>query len=379
MCHLESLSLKRTWSLEGLLQDLSGKPIGDSNAEEGTQQNQKSFEPQALPEKDQDKRRENPAKERGLVKICDDGKKCIQPGVDPDSIDPSKNGSIQLKEPFHRTKIKDHRQKVQTRGCGLASHGPCGTMNHMDKASWFGLVVGFGAILLGNVLEGGHFNSLVQFTAALIVIGGTMGAVMVSSPEKDLRNAMSLFRSAFRRENQSDLQRSIQEIVDATRSVRKENLLVLEKVRFSDGFVAKTVRNVLDGIDPQVIREIGEAEIDAREDEMMAAVKVWNDAGGFSPTIGIIGAVLGLIHVMGNLSDTSKLGAGIAVAFVATVYGVGFANLLFLPVANKLKKRVQRESRDRMVLLEGVLMMNTSLNPVVLEQKMKASITTGTL
>ncbi|MBX3041850.1 MAG: flagellar motor protein [Bdellovibrionaceae bacterium] len=247
-------------------------------------------------------------------------------------------------------------------------------MNHMDKASWLGLVVGFGAILLGNVIEGGHMSSLMQFTAALIVLGGTIGAVMVSSPEKDLKKGIQLFKSAFRSEDKSALHRSMTEIVDCARLVRKENLLSLEKARLSDPFVGRVVRNAMDGIDPQMIREIGEAEIDREEEELLAAVKIWNDAGGFAPTIGIIGAVLGLIHVMGNLSDTSKLGAGIAVAFVATVYGVGFSNLLFLPIANKLKKKVLQQARERRILLEGALLVGSDLNPLIIERKLKASL-----
>lgn len=244
----------------------------------------------------------------------------------------------------------------------------------MDKASWLGLVVGFGAILLGNVIEGGHISSLMQFTAALIVLGGTLGAVMISSPEKDLKKGLQLFKGAFRAEDNSALRRSMNEIVDCARLVRKESLLSLEKTRLSDPFIGRVIRNSMDGIDPQVNREIGEAEIEHEEEELLAAVKVWNDAGGFAPTIGIIGAVLGLIHVMGNLSDTSKLGAGIAVAFVATVYGVGFANLLFLPIANKLKKKVLRRARDRRILLEGALMVGSDLNPLIIEQKLKASL-----
>lgn len=258
----------------------------------------------------------------------------------------------------------------------VADGGACGTMNHMDKASWLGLLFGFGAILLGNFIEGGHVSSLMQFTAFLIVLGGTVGATMVSNSMKDLNLGFRMFRAAFREEQASSFRTSMNEVVDCARTARKESLLALESrlPRLSDPFVSKILRNVIDGVDHEVIRDIGETEIDAEEEELMGAVKVWNDAGGFSPTIGIIGAVLGLIHVMGNLSDTSKLGAGIAVAFVATVYGVSFANLLFLPVGNKLKKRVQRRVRERLVLLDGILMVGTGLNPVVIEQKMKASL-----
>ncbi|MBX2987942.1 MAG: flagellar motor protein [Bdellovibrionaceae bacterium] len=251
-----------------------------------------------------------------------------------------------------------------------------GKMARMDKASWLGLLVGFGAILLGNLLEGGHVSSLMQLTAFLIVLGGTIGAVMVSSSWKDLSRGVKMFRSAFRAEDEEKFQKSLNEIVDAARVVRKESLVALEPrlARVSDPFVQRVLRNVVDGIEPDITREIGETEIDAEEEDLMGAVKVWMDAGGFSPTIGIIGAVLGLIHVMGNLSDTSKLGAGIAVAFVATVYGVSFANLLFLPIGNKLKKRVARQMRERRVLLEGALQVNSPVNPIIIERKMKAAL-----
>lgn len=246
----------------------------------------------------------------------------------------------------------------------------------MDKSSWFGLLVGFGAIFLGNFIEGGHFGSLMQLTAGLIVLGGTIGAVMVSNPEEDLKKGLEMFRSAFRKEEKDHrFERSLNEIVDCARLARKETLLGLEKKvnTLSDPFLARVIRNIVDGIDLQLVREMGEAEIDSEEEELMGAVKVWNDAGGFSPTIGIIGAVLGLIHVMGNLSDTSKLGGGIAVAFVATVYGVSFANLLFLPVANKLKKKVSKRMRERRTLLDGALLVGSTLNPSVIEQKMKSA------
>lgn len=247
----------------------------------------------------------------------------------------------------------------------------------MDKASWFGLLLGFGAILVGNLIEGGHVSSLMQFTAAVIVLGGTVGATMVSNSMKDLQLGFSMFRSAFRdEEDEGTFKKSMDEVVDCARTARKESLLALEPrlSRLSDPFVSRILRNVIDGVDPEVIRDIGETEIDADEEELMGAVKVWNDAGGFSPTIGIIGAVLGLIHVMGNLTDTSKLGGGIAVAFVATVYGVSFANLLFLPIGNKLKKRVHRRLREKTVLLDGILLVGSGLSPVVIEQKMRASL-----
>ncbi|MGE5085366.1 MAG: MotA/TolQ/ExbB proton channel family protein, partial [Bacillota bacterium] len=145
-------------------------------------------------------------------------------------------------------------------------------------------------------------------------------------------------------------------------------------VRIHDPLMQNVLRTVVDGIDVITIRDIFETQIHHEEEELLAGAKIWTDAGGFAPTIGIIGAVLGLIHVMGNLTDTSKLGAGIAVAFVATIYGVSSANLLFLPLGNKLKKKAQDITREKMMILEGGLMIAQGANPLVVEQKLKSYI-----
>jgi chemotaxis protein MotA len=262
---------------------------------------------------------------------------------------------------------------VRTQCC---LHVAYGRMTRMDIASVIGILIGFGAIILGNTIEGGHLSSLLQATAALIVIGGTVGATMVSSSSDDLSRAMALLKKAFRSKKKRSLRKDILEIVDCARSAKKESMMTLEpKLKnISDPFVARVLRNIIDGIKIETVKEIAEIELSALEANELRAVKVWSDAAGFAPTIGIIGAVLGLIHVMGNLSDTSKLGGGIAVAFVATVYGVGLSNLILLPVANKLKKIVQKNIDERLVLLEGCLLVGTELNPIVVERKMMAAI-----
>lgn len=243
----------------------------------------------------------------------------------------------------------------------------------MDKATWIGLLVGFGGILLGNLLEGGHMSSLMQLTAFIIVMAGTIGAVMVSSSEKDLRTGLELAKTAFKKQD-SHARARVQEIVECARIAKKESLLALEArlSKVQDPMLKGILRNVVDGVEVESIRDIYETQINTEEEELLAGAKIWTDAGGFSPTIGIIGAVLGLIHVMGNLTDTSKLGGGIAVAFVATVYGVSSANLLFLPLGNKLKRRVLEQTREKNMVLEGGLLIATGLNPVVLEQKLYA-------
>ncbi|MEK6772630.1 MAG: flagellar motor protein [Bdellovibrionota bacterium] len=246
----------------------------------------------------------------------------------------------------------------------------------MDKATAIGLVLGLGGIFAGNLLEGGHTGSLLQFTAGLIVLSGTLGAVMVSNPWQDLRLGLKLLKKAFSDHQDVPVQKVIREIVDCTRIVKKESVIALEGhfSRIQNKFFKKILRNVVDGIDPEIIRDIFETEIEAEEEKLLSGARIWSDAGGYSPTIGIIGAVLGLIHVMGNLTDTSKLGAGIAVAFVATVYGVGFANLVFLPIGSKIKKRIQENTRERRLILEGALLVNSGLSSAVVDQRLRAHL-----
>ena len=246
----------------------------------------------------------------------------------------------------------------------------------MDRATAFGLLIGIGGIFLGNLLEGGHTSSLMQFTAGIIVLCGTVGAVMVSNTMNDLKLGIDLLKKAFRSESDEKVQQVIKEIVECTRIVKRESVIALEGQykNVQNAFLKKILRNVIDGIDPQIIREIFENEIDSEEEKLMAGAKVWMDAGGFSPTIGIIGAVLGLIHVMGNLTDTSKLGAGIAVAFVATVYGVGFANLVFLPIGNKIKRKISENTRERRLVLDGALLISSGLSSQIVDQRMRSHV-----
>lgn len=216
-------------------------------------------------------------------------------------------------------------------------------------------------------------SSLMQLTAFIIVIAGTVGAVMVSSSEKDLKTGVALAKTAFKNEDQP-IKEKIEEIVECARLAKKESLLALEARlhRIQDPMLKGILRNVVDGVETDAIRDIYETQIQTEEEELLGGAKIWVDAGGYAPTIGIIGAVLGLIHVMGNLTDTSKLGGGIAVAFVATVYGVASANLLFLPLGSKLKRRVQNASREKQMILEGGLLIASGMNPVILEQKLFA-------
>jgi len=245
----------------------------------------------------------------------------------------------------------------------------------MDKISIVGLILGMAAILVGQILEGGHVSSLIQPTAFLIVIGGTAGAVMLQSPLPVFLNGMKMVKwvivpPVVRPE---DL---VEQIGRWSHVARKEGLLALEAqiAAIPDAFMAKGLQLLVDGAEPERLREVLEVEIGAYEEQMKMSAKVWESAGGYSPTIGILGAVMGLIHVMENLSDPSKLGAGIAVAFVATIYGVGAANLIFLPVAKKLLANISRLVAMREMFVDGLVGIANGDNPRIIESRMQGYI-----
>jgi chemotaxis protein MotA len=242
----------------------------------------------------------------------------------------------------------------------------------VDKISFVGLILGLAAIVVGQVLEGGHLDSLVQPTAFLIVIGGTLGAVMLQSPLQVFRDGMKMAVWVFS-PPLIEPKNLIADIAHWSQIARKEGLLALEaQIRtLRDPFVAKGVQLLIDGAEPERLREALEVEIGAWEASLKSAAKVWESAGGYSPTIGIIGAVMGLIHVMENLSDPSKLGSGIAVAFVATIYGVGAANLLFLPVAKKLLAHVTRLVTLREMLVDGLVGIANGDHPRIIESRLQ--------
>lgn len=243
----------------------------------------------------------------------------------------------------------------------------------MDIASIVGVLVGLGAILGGNIMEGGHTESLMQLTAAIIVLGGTAGSVLVSNSMSDVKLGMKYAVKCFFDSSGGDIDADIEEVLQCAQIAKKESILALEKklATVNNEFFKEAISCIIDGIDPATVRDICETKMQQEEETIGAAAKIWTDAGGFAPTIGIIGAVLGLIHVMNNLSDPSKLGPGIAVAFVATVYGVGAANLFFLPMGNKIKKKAHHRMNELMPLLDGALMIGAGLNPKVIERKLQ--------
>jgi chemotaxis protein MotA len=221
----------------------------------------------------------------------------------------------------------------------------------VDWASVAGLVLALAGILVGQALEGGKLGSLVQPAAFVIVFVGTLGAVLLQSRSVNFMRGVRMLRWVFTPppDRRQELARDIG-IWSLT--ARREGLLSLERFMKvdQDPFITKGLRLVVDGIAPAKMREILDTEITMYEAEQRQAAKIWEAAGGYSPTIGILGAVLGLVHVMENLTDPSKLGSGIAVAFIATIYGVGLANLVFLPISSKLKAIVSREVHVREIL-----------------------------
>ncbi|MGE4131637.1 MAG: flagellar motor protein [Bdellovibrionales bacterium] len=243
----------------------------------------------------------------------------------------------------------------------------------MQMTTILGLIIGLGGIVFGNLLEGGSMSSLIQVTAAMIVFGGTLGATMLSNRYEDLKLAFNYLRHLLQADESRDRARIAKEIIETAQTARRESLLALEQKisKFQDPFMRSVYRFAVDGVEPEILRRIFSEEIEINERRKLAAAKVWMDAGGFAPTIGIIGAVLGLISVMTHISDTSMLGQGIAVAFVATIYGVGSANLIFIPVANKLKTLIRFRSETEQMILEGALAVVSGLNPYLIEQKMR--------
>jgi chemotaxis protein MotA len=245
----------------------------------------------------------------------------------------------------------------------------------MDLATIIGLVMAFGAVFGGAAIEGVHISALIQPTAAMIVLGGTFGATFVSFPLSAIITALKSIKIAFL-PAKVDHEQVVKDIINYATKARRNGLISLEQEAQSvrDPFIKKGISLVVDGIDPQKLRETLEADIMAYEDHTKHSIEFYEAAGGYSPTIGIIGAVLGLIHVMANLSDTSKLGGGIAVAFVATIYGLIVANVVCLPIGTKLKIRMKEEMLRRIMILEGLIAIQNGENPHFIEQKLMAYV-----
>jgi chemotaxis protein MotA len=241
----------------------------------------------------------------------------------------------------------------------------------VDWGSVAGLILALSGIIVGQALEGGELSSLIQPAAFVIVVIGTLGAVLLQSGMSHFLHGarMGLWVFLPPLDHLRDIKR---DVISWSVTARREGLLSLERQLDSvrDPYVAKGLRLIVDGVDPFKLREILDVEISDFENRQRLAVKVWESAGGYSPTVGILGAVLGLIHVMENLSDPSRLGSGIAVAFVATIYGVGLANLVFLPIGAKLRAMVNREIVKREMIADVFCGIATGENPRIIEERM---------
>jgi chemotaxis protein MotA len=242
-----------------------------------------------------------------------------------------------------------------------------------DFATIGGFILAIGAIAGGLLMEGGKIADVAQVTSALIVLGGTIGAVMITTPLTVLIRAAKQLPSVFF-PSVAVTDTVIEEIIEYATAARKNGIVSLEQqaAAIQDPFLRKALGLAVDGIETGNIREIMELEISLSEHHADAEAKVFEAAGGYAPTIGIIGAVLGLIQVMKNLANIEEVGRGIAVAFVATIYGVAVANIVFLPAANKLKARAHEKTQIRELMLEGVLSIAEGLNQKLIRMKLEA-------
>lgn len=241
----------------------------------------------------------------------------------------------------------------------------------LDKASFSGIILALGGVLAGLLLEGGNMGQILQPTAAMIVFGGTLGAVMLQFPLPIIVLAVRQLGSVFVNP-QRDTEAIIHQLVQYAQKARREGIVSLdtELAAIDDPFLRKTLMLAVDGTEPQELRKMMELELDNQAEYEEQVPQVFESAGGFAPTVGIIGAVLGLIQVMQHLDKIDEVGRGIAVAFVATIYGVGSANLLYLPMAGKMKLRIRDQQIKREMTLEGVVSILEGMNPHMLETKL---------
>lgn len=243
----------------------------------------------------------------------------------------------------------------------------------MDITTLLGLIIGVGALIGGFVEEGGTIGALFSVTAGLIVFGGTLGAVAIGTPLEQIKELPKTLKVAFTFKPKDPMD-TITELVSLATTARREGILALEEKieTYDDEFFKNGIRLVVDGVDPDLVRSMLETELAFIEARHEKGVQPFEQAGGFAPTMGIIGTVMGLVHVLGNLSDVSNLGPQIATAFIATLYGVASANVIYLPLATKLKNRTKQEVLIRELMIEGILSIQAGENPNILGQKLKA-------
>jgi chemotaxis protein MotA len=241
----------------------------------------------------------------------------------------------------------------------------------MDWSSLSGIAIAVIGILIGQAIEGGEIGSLVQPAAFVIVVFGTFGAVLLQTSSKSFIEGLSMLKLVFF-PPVDDRQALADRINLWSHFSRKQGIFLLEPylIKETEPFIIKGLRLMIDGTPPEKIRQICAIDMHFYEIQQRNAARIWNAAGGYAPTVGILGAVLGLIHVMENLSDPSNLGSGIAVAFVSTIYGVGLANLVFLPISNKLKVLIQNEMKRREMLLNAWSSIASGDHPKIVEERL---------
>ena len=248
----------------------------------------------------------------------------------------------------------------------------------LDLTSLGGLPVGIGLVLLGHGVADGAFQSVVQLTAGVIVLGGTLGAVLVSFSLDQFWHAARSLKTVFVNDEPSSA-KLISVIVSFARKARRNGLGAIDEEleELDEPFLAKGLRLIVDSHPPEAVRDLLEVADRSRTARDASAARVYESAGGYAPTFGILGAVLGLIQVMEHLTDPSRLGAGIAVAFVATAYGVGVANLVFLPIATKLRMRARRAADRRELMIEGIMAIHAGTSPQFIQAKLAGFLEEG--
>ncbi|NLM20930.1 MAG: flagellar motor protein [Peptococcaceae bacterium] len=245
----------------------------------------------------------------------------------------------------------------------------------MDITTVLGLIIGFAGVIVGFLIEGGHVSALVGLPPFLIVVVGTLGATIVGIPREEIKKIPQWLRIAF--SNKSfGVEKAYFTLVHFSEKARQEGLLSLEHEldTIDDKFTRQGIQLVIDGTDPEITKSILESNITVLENRHKIGIGFFETAGGYSPTLGIIGTVMGLVHVLGNLTDPDKLSSSIAVAFIATLYGVCFANLFYLPIATKLKIKSEKEVQTMEMILDGILSIQSGENPAILKEKLKTHI-----
>lgn len=248
----------------------------------------------------------------------------------------------------------------------------------MDITTIVGLIIGFAALIIAFILEGGAPGALVSPTAGLIVLGGTIGATILSFTMNELKKVPALLRISFQNQ-EYDFTALIDQIVQLADQARREGLLSLEQnlSEIQDPFLKLGVQLVIDGVEGTLLRDLLETEIYCMGERHRNGIAIFEAAGGYSPTMGIIGTVMGLVNVLGHMDDPGSLGPAIAMAFIATLYGVGFANLLWLPIAAKLKSKHDTESLYRELSMEGILSLQAGENPAFIQEKLRVFLDHG--